>query len=500
MPGVRLTFFVVCCVGCAANATEYFVAPGGAGDGSSGSPFGTIAQGVNAAQAGDTVNLAAGTYSEAIATVRAGTAGAPIVLRAAPGAAVSVTALGRVLTISHGYFEVDGLSLDGQYGANDIVRITSAGNGTVLRNIEVRRSGNDCIDMGAPSDVRIENALIHHCLNATGGRTDAHGVVGGAVTNLTILDSEIHTFSGDALQFDPGRASPGWDDILIEGCEFWLKPLTTPENGFAEGVVPGENGIDTKTYDAKPTRSKMLVRDTVAHGFRDALISNAAAFNVKENAQVAFENVTVYDSEIAFRVRGPGGGPGSVGAWVDVKNSVIHHVATAFRYEDNVAHLQVYNTTLGQGVTQMFLSASSASGGLDVRNVLFLGGTRPAEAAASSNLPTTEASFVSPNDDDYHLKEGAPAINAGESLAAVSDDKDGNPRPLGGAHDVGAYEWVAPIGDPPGGPVGPGGVATDRVQVRGQSCAGLGGAGLLLFFSVLARRRYSEDYKRLRKL
>ena len=56
--------------------------------------------------------------------------------------------------------------------------------------------------MDAPADVLIEDSLIHHTLNAARGRTDAHGVVAGAVQRLTIRRTEIHTFSGDAVQLE----------------------------------------------------------------------------------------------------------------------------------------------------------------------------------------------------------------------------------------------------------------------------------------------------------
>src|SRR5436190_24331898 len=88
--------------------------------------------------------------------------------------------------------------------------VAYTGTGFTLRNSEVRRSGRDAVDMGAVDDVLIEGSLIHHALNSTGGRSDAHGIVAGAVHRLTIRNTEIHTFSGDGIQVDPGRAAPGW--------------------------------------------------------------------------------------------------------------------------------------------------------------------------------------------------------------------------------------------------------------------------------------------------
>src|SRR5215216_5703373 len=219
------TFAVIMSVAAprSADATEWFVAPCGTGTGTSAAPFGKIQDGLSKALPGDTVTVAAGTYAEQLLTVRNGSSSAPIRVRAAGArGSVVVTRPGRVLSVGHTYFTVEGLVLDGQYGADDTVRISSAGSYLTLLNIEVRRSSRDLIDMGAPQGVLIEGSLIHHALNAAGGRTDAHGIVAGAVRDLMVRNTEIHTFSGDGLQVDPGRAAPGWDRVTIEGCRIWL--------------------------------------------------------------------------------------------------------------------------------------------------------------------------------------------------------------------------------------------------------------------------------------
>ena len=326
-----------------AGATEWFVAPGATGSGTAASPFGSVQQGLDAAQPGDVVSLRAGTYAETLVTRRSGARATPITLRGDPGApGALITAAGRVLRVDHGFLAVEDLVLDGQYGAGDIVDANDGADGLVLRRVEIRRTSQDCVDLGALSDVLIEGARIHHCLNATGGRTDAHGVTGGAVRNLVIRDTEIHSFSGDAMQFDPGRALPGWSGVRVERCRLWLEPLPSAENGFAAGSVPGENAIDTKTHATAP-RAELTVVDTVAWGYRGGLISNMAAFNLKERVDAVLDRVTVYDSEIAFRLRGA---TASVpeGAHVRVQNAVVYDVDTAFRYEDAIAGLSISTT------------------------------------------------------------------------------------------------------------------------------------------------------------
>lgn len=421
------------CLAVPAAAAEYFVAPGGVGNGSGSFPFGRIQDAINAARAGDTITVAPGTYAEGIATIRGGSATAPITLRGAQPRSAVITRPGRVLTVSHPYIVIDGLVFDGQYGADDTVRVTSGGDFLTLRNSEVRRSARDLIDMAAPEGVLVDSSLIHHALNAAAGRTDAHGIVAGAVRDLTIRATEIHTFSGDGLQVDPGRATPGWDRVTIEGSKIWLAPLPAPENGFAAGTVPGENAVDTKTA-ATNLRSRITVRDTIASGFRRGLIGNMAAFNFKEHIDATVDGVTVFDSEIAFRLRGPGSG-----ARVLVQNAVVYEVGTAFRYEDNIQELRVWHSTVGRNVGRTFHAASAPNATLDVRNLLSVPALT-AEAGPSSNLRVNVSSFVDAQAHDYHLAAGSPAIDGGEALGEVTADRDGMPRPQGRRVDVGAYE------------------------------------------------------------
>jgi hypothetical protein len=430
------------------SAADWFVAPGGTGSGTSvSSPFGRIQDAIKAAQPGDVVNVAPGTYTEALATVRHGTSSQRIVVRATgERGSVLVTSPGRVLTARHAWFTVERLVLDGQYGLDDLVLVDSAARGFTLRDSEVRRSSKDGIDIRAAEDVLIEGSLIHRTLNAAGGRTDAHAIVAGAVRRLTIRNTEMHTFSGDAFQVDPGRSSAGWTDVLIEGCRMWLGPLAVAENGFAAGVVPGENAVDTKA-NGSAARAKLTIRDTVAYGFRNGLINNMAAFNLKENVDVVLDRVTVHDSQIAFRTRGPGS---NGGAWVHVQNAVIYNTDTAFRYEDNIEQLRVWNVTLGSGVTRPFQSASSSATVPDVRNFLLLGSSLPWQASHSSNLAVSASAFVGAATHDYRLSSGSPAVDRGDTLAGVTTDRLGIPRPQGSHYDVGAFERPAdPVNQPP---------------------------------------------------
>ena len=430
-----------------AAATEWFVAPGGTGTGTERAPFGTVQAGLLVAQPGDTVLVRAGIYKEAVRTVRNGSADAPITLRAESGSrSVVITTDGKVLRVDHSFFVVEGLVLDAAYAPDEVVDVGVGGHVLVLRNVEVRRSSRDCVSIGATTSVLIEESLIHHCLNAAQGRTDAHGIVAGAVQGLTVRGTEIHTFSGDAIQLNrEGTASNlGWDRVLIERCRFWLAPLAHAENGFPAGTVAGENAIDTKVSADSP-RGRITIRNTRAWGFGGGLISNQAAFNLKEHIDATVDGVTVWGSTIGFRLRGATGSSPN-GAWVRIQNAVLYDVGVAIRYEDNIENLRVWNTTLGRGVARAFQAASSRSDGLDVRNVVVLGTDLPREAVDASNLAVGLEAFVDPASHDYQLTAESRAVDAGKTISGVVTDRSGVIRPCGRTYDVGAYEWCPSIG------------------------------------------------------
>ena len=165
-----------------------------------------------------------------------------------------VTVSGRVFSAFHAHVTVEGVIMDGQYGASDTVRVGDAAHYFTLRNAEVRRSTRDLIDIGDARGVLIENSLIHHALNAANGRTDAHGIVAGAVQDLTIRQTEIHTFSGDGFQVDPGRSAPGWNRVTIEDSRIWLAPLPRDAES-ADLITTGLDNTHPQTFvSVRPAR------------------------------------------------------------------------------------------------------------------------------------------------------------------------------------------------------------------------------------------------------
>jgi hypothetical protein len=175
-----------------------------------------------------------------------------------------------------------------------------------------------------------------------------------------------------------------------------------------------------------------------------------AAFNLKEHVDALVDGVTVWDSEIAFRVRGTTSTAPS--AWAVVQNAVVHDVTTAVRYEDDLENFRLWNATMGANVARAFQAASS-SASLDVRNLAVLGAAKPPQASDVSNLALSPSAFLDVQAHDYRLTAGAAAIDSGVALPGVSADRNAVARPQGSAPDVGAYEWcTAPCLSPPRAP------------------------------------------------
>jgi len=74
-------------------------------------------------------------------------------------------------------------------------------------------------------------------------------------------------------------------------------------------------------------------------------------------------------------------------------------------------------------------------------------GSRPRGTAQPHDLWKVNPRFVDPANNDFHIPADSPCIDAGATLSEITDDYDGNPRPIGGKYDIGAYEFqgISPI-------------------------------------------------------
>ncbi|HTL51459.1 MAG TPA: right-handed parallel beta-helix repeat-containing protein [Planctomycetota bacterium] len=234
----------------------------------------------------------------------------------------------------------------------------------VVRNCEVRNSRHNGIQVYA-KNVLIENCKIHHLGDGTlANSLDAHGITGDP-HNLIIRNCEIHQVSGDCVQFDPARPKTGWTDVLIENCEFWTGPLDVNVAGFKKGQMIGENAVDTKNM-AKAPRARLVIRNSVFHGFRGIQASGGdrAALNIKENVDCKIENCVFYDNGLSLRLRGPGTFGGSL---VQATTCYFYDNDTAIRYEDKIQKLVLTGMAFSANVKTHYSPDSTAAADLQIR-------------------------------------------------------------------------------------------------------------------------------------
>lgn len=394
-------------------------------------PFATIQMGLRVARPGDVILVNDGDYSETVDTIRAGRFGAPITLRALNRRRVIIRASGNVLTARHPYHVFEGLVIDGEMGPGRAVRVREAGSHLVFRDLEVRYSGNNCMDLNG-EDILIEGSEIHHCLRwdpETSSVRDAHGITADSVEDLTIRDCDIHHFSGDAIQFSPGRQP--WDRVLVERTRMWISPLSKSLGNFRAGQLVGENAFDSKTEHSE-FRSRIIFRDVEAFGFR-GVIGNQAAFNVKENVDFTIDRATIWGSQLAFRLRGP--------AKARIRNVVTYKNDFSVRYEKGVDSVLESVTFADEAIFKD--GGGNLSTSIVIRNALFANvRSLPEEAADSRSVMLgSTVFFVDALNHNYHLLADQAPIDSGEKLTHIGHDRDGMSRPLGKAYDVGAYEW-----------------------------------------------------------
>jgi hypothetical protein len=102
-----------------ASASQLWVSPSGDDHRSGTSPgdaFRTVQHALDVAQPGDTVFLAPGRYAPDVATVRDGTASAPITVTGPPDAVLGGAGGSRIVQVFHDHHVLHGFTIDGAVG------------------------------------------------------------------------------------------------------------------------------------------------------------------------------------------------------------------------------------------------------------------------------------------------------------------------------------------------------------------------------------------------
>jgi parallel beta-helix repeat protein len=376
--------------------------------------YSTIQAAVTAARAGDTVLVFDGTY-QGFQVTKSGTASARLVIMAEGAAAVIATPT----STNDGVFlsNVDYVTIQGFKIQNMPQRCISARNATPeepMFGLTIR--GNTCTNAGHEGFYlsEVSQSLVEgNTITGSGsdGQTRGHGMyLANAGSDNTIIRgnriSGMKTEDSAGIHFN-GDLSVGGDGII--------SGLLVEQNVISSGLQNGFN----------------------MDGVQDSTFQNNLVYGVSNNALRGYA-IDGADGPKNMRI---------------INNTLISGGGWAVKFtEESGGHVVFNNVLLGSGA--VCIPNGSVSGDYNVTvdrfsrdndsSTISLSAWRALGNDSHSLVSAAAALFVNAGASDYHLKSGAPAIDAGApklgSLAAPVVDLDGLARPAGTAHDAGAYE------------------------------------------------------------
>jgi Right handed beta helix region len=430
-------------------ATDYFVDGTKGNDSNNGShnqPFKTIDEALDQAdKPGDTINIFSGVYMEPVHTENDGSAKKPITIQAFKNDRVEIISGEKALKIDHENIIVKNIIFNGAWAKNPVCDINE-GNVKII-GCEFKNTKRDIITIGSVENVLIESSKIHHGFSwHKKTKKEPHGISTAGIKNLVVRNCEIYQITGDCIQISPSRSD--WDNILIEGCTFWVKPISKKEAAEAGlpaeaiGQILAENAIDLKAdKEDNPSAHRIIIKNSSANGFRSTRIKNAAAFNIKNPVTCTLDGIKSWDNEIAMRLRFP--------AKIEVFNSLFYENKIAIRFEDDIKKLHILNNTFGAGTKKHLRKVGELPKDFKVINNLFSRKKLPKilnKKNANHNLAIHPKKlknfFVDIKNNDYHLRKTSPAIDTGEFLSQLKNDLEKKTRPQNGKYDLGAFEFL----------------------------------------------------------
>jgi len=472
---IALAMLVSCAAGLAAmlpsgaQAATLYVDNSGACSNTTGTPFCTISAAVGQAVAGDTVDVAAGTYTGRVLITRSGSFGAPITIITRAGAVVKSTSRGFDLS-GVAWIRIEGFTVVNT--PYDGIRCVLCANVTLIDN-KVTGALGKAIAINSSSDMMLSGNRTEDSkysgIDAIGS-TRLH-INGGYVTRAGLR------ISGKSYK---GIKIDSTTDSTIEGVEtfdnsdtgIYLVNGTTRVR--VKKVVTHHNArqFDRAAAGVEIRSSGNIVDSVIAYANEDsginlrfggsnALIVNNTTFNNNDHGIDVLEspNARIFYNNVYKNVT----------AGINVEGN-----STGATVMNNISHDNGINSPRTEG--DIRVTTSSVPGAVSDYNIVFssVGGRiyhwngtyyRTLKALRSAN-PNVEVKGIQadPNwadkvNGDFQLKFGSPAIDSGNSDALPPSEGDhdalghsrcddpftlntGNPQSGLDFYDRGAFEYA----------------------------------------------------------
>jgi parallel beta-helix repeat protein len=362
------------------------------GSGSQAAPFCKIKSAADAAQPGDTVRVAAGTYAEAVVPARSGTSASPIVYQADPGATVRGGTNGFQIS-SKSWLTVRGFT----------VTATVKEGITVSGSTSIVVTGNHVSAAGQPVSGQVAQGIKLASTtdstvsgNLTENNTEAGIQLTGSSTRVLVTGNESY---GNARGYT--RAAPGIDvrapgnqvvgNLSYHNEDSGIQSYTGGSNTLVAGNVAWDNG--DHGIDDLNVPGQRIVGNTVFHNL-------TAGINVEGNSPGATiaNNVSVDNGLASPRTKG--------NIRVD-QNSV-----SGTRVDRNLVWLHA------TGVQYTWKKAGYSS----------LAAFHAATGQEAGGLQASPG-FVNAAAGNFHLAAGSRAIDSADSGVSGQQPRDADRRP-----------------------------------------------------------------------
>ncbi len=417
--GTVLVMALSCAV---ALGAEYHVSPAGsdANDGGKDAPWATLQHAVDTVSPGDTIAVADGTYA-GFRIRKSGTAAAPITIKAAHKAKACIDRPGPINDRKTN-IEVcadnpeDGVShwvIDGFETKNAPligVRIVHS------KYITVRNcTAHDCGKVG------IFSGFMWHCLweDNTSYNNKQEGFYNSNSGDYNVIRNNYSHDNGSIGFHNNGDISMGGDGIL--------------SSNLIESNISARNGNTDLSFDGI---EHSVVRNNLCYGTAKGIALYGIDAAIASRYNRVYNNTFVMPEDAYYAVIIRNHNP----EWPDpVGNKLFNNIFYHRSGSETVGSICI--DKCAEKDFESDYNVVVEHFGIDDNAQILTFARWQERGYDKHSLQASEADlFVDPGHDDYHLKAGSPAIDAGKTLEDVETDIEGTPRPQGAAYDIGCYE------------------------------------------------------------
>jgi parallel beta-helix repeat protein len=315
------------------------------------------------------------------------------------------------------YITIEGLEVHSAARAGIAIQgePTAEVHGIVIRNNFCHNNSRWGIFTGYAEGIRIED-------NETSYSAIEHGIyVSNSSDNPVIRRNQAHHNNASGIQINADPSLPG-DGIISNAV---VESNEAYNNGAAGGAA-----INLASVTFSMVRNNLLYNNSAGGiaGWDDGSGTQWGTHNNK-----FYNNTIVQPSNGRFVMSLLNGSTNN-----EIKNSILLHLGT--RGSINV------DSSSEPGLDSDYNAVVNVFSYNDGSSFVSLSVWQSRGHDTHSFLSTTSALFTNAAGNDYHLKAGSPAIDAGIPLD-VPDDLDGNSRPQGAAYDLGCYESAVSCSD-----------------------------------------------------